>query len=65
MPSLTAKKIESLELSMPEIDEQEVICNVLSDMDGEINRLEEKLDKYRLVKQGMMQKLLTGEIRLM
>jgi type I restriction enzyme S subunit len=33
-------------------------------MDSEIEKLEEKLVKYRLVKQGMMQKLLTGEIRL-
>jgi len=33
-------------------------------MDAEIETLEKKLDKYKLIKQGMMQNLLTGKIRL-
>lgn len=40
------------------------IARVLSDMDAEIEELEMKLDKYRLLKQGMMQELLTGKTRL-
>jgi len=44
--------------------EQIAIVEVLSDMDEEIRQLEEKRDKYTLVKQGMMQELLTGKIRL-
>jgi restriction endonuclease S subunit len=44
--------------------EQTAIAEVLSDMDAEIEALETKLTKARQVKQGMMQKLLTGRIRL-
>lgn len=47
------------------IQEQEAIARVLSDMDSEINELEKKLSKYEKIKQGMMQQLLTGRIRLL
>ncbi|MCP4369392.1 MAG: restriction endonuclease subunit S [Deltaproteobacteria bacterium] len=46
------------------IEEQQRIVQILSDMDAEIDALERKLEKYRLIKQGMMQNLLTGRIRL-
>jgi type I restriction enzyme S subunit len=46
------------------IQEQEAIATILSDMDAEIESLETKLTKARQVKQGMMQELLTGRIRL-
>jgi type I restriction enzyme S subunit len=45
-------------------NEQNAIAKALSDMDAEIEALEQKLAKYRLLKQGMMQNLLTGKIRL-
>ena len=45
-------------------DEQTVIAQILSDMDAEIAALEEKLAKAKDIKQGMMQELLTGRIRL-
>ena len=44
--------------------EQEAIAAILVDMDAEIAELESELIKTRALKQGMMQKLLTGEIRL-
>ena len=44
--------------------EQETIATILSDMDAEIAALEGKLAKARYLKQGMMQELLTGRIRL-
>lgn len=44
--------------------EQQAIATILSDMDKEIADLETQRDKYRLLKSGMMQKLLTGQIRL-
>jgi type I restriction enzyme S subunit len=44
--------------------EQTAIANVLSDMDTEISALETKLAKYRKLKTGMMQQLLTGKVRL-
>ena len=48
----------------PTIEEQKAIAAVLSEMDADIAALEEKLAKYRQIKQGMMQQLLTGKIRL-
>ncbi len=48
----------------PTISEQTAIANILSDCDSEIAALEEKRDKYKEIKQGMMQQLLTGKIRL-
>ncbi len=52
-------------VSLPPPDEQAAIAEVLSDMDAEIAALEVKLEKARQIKQGMMQNLLTGRIRLM
>jgi type I restriction enzyme S subunit len=48
----------------PTIKEQQAIAAVLSSMDNEIAALEAKRKKYEAVKQGMMQQLLTGKIRL-
>lgn len=64
VPSLNAKTIENIEISMPKAEEQNAIATILSDMDAEIDVLEEKLDKARQIKQGMMQELLTGRVRL-
>lgn len=44
--------------------EQQAIANILSDMDAEIAELEVKREKYVAIRQGMMQQLLTGKIRL-
>ena len=48
----------------PNIEEQQAIATILSDMDKEISDLERKRDKYKLLKNGIMQKLLTGKRRL-
>ena len=57
--------VEELELTFPEeIKEQQALAQVLSDMDNDIEQLEKKLAKYQQIKQGMMQELLTGRIRL-
>lgn len=61
---LTKGLISNLEIYMPEVPEQQAVAQVLSDMDSEIEQLEKKLSKYRQIKQGMMQELLTGRIRL-
>jgi type I restriction enzyme S subunit len=52
------------EILYPTIDEQRAIATILTDMDDEIQALEAKRDKYTAIKQGMMQELLTGKIRL-
>lgn len=65
MDGLSTKIINSLEIYYPEdLMEQRTIAEMLSNMDEEIDVLKIKLDKYRQVKQGMMQQLLTGKIRL-
>lgn len=56
--------IEGIEKSLPTVEEQSAIAAILSDMDAELTALEVKLAKARQIKQGMMQKLLTGQIRL-
>jgi type I restriction enzyme S subunit len=64
VPSLNAKTIEKIEKSFPHYGEQIRISTILTDMDAEITALEIKLDKYKNMKLGMMQTLLTGKIRL-
>lgn len=64
VPSLTAKNIEDIQISIPTEEEQTAIANVLSNMDKEIETLNTKLEKYRNLKTAMMQQLLTGKIRL-
>jgi len=64
VPSLNASTIESIEIAIPKYEEQTAIAAVLSDMDTEIAALEARRDKTRDLKQGMMQELLTGRIRL-
>lgn len=63
-PNISQKIIKSLEISIPMLPEQTAIASILSDMDAEIEALEQKLNKYKAIKQGMMQELLTGKIRL-
>lgn len=53
-----------LEISFPSSEEQTSISTILSDMDAEITALEHRRDKIHLLKQGMMQELLTGKTRL-
>jgi type I restriction enzyme S subunit len=64
VPSLNASTIENIEVVVPKLEEQTAIATVLSDMDAELTALEVRRDKTRALKQGMMQELLTGRIRL-
>ena len=62
---LTRSQLDKIKILLPNFQsEQQAIATILSDMDKEIADLEAKRDKYRLLKSGMMQKLLTGQIRL-
>ena len=65
VPSLNASTIESIEIVVPDLDEQTAIATILFDMDVELAALEARRDKTRALKQGMMQELLTGRIRLL
>ena len=63
-PHIHPKEIGVLIVPHINQEEQRAIANVLSDMDNEIAQVEKKLAKYQQIKQGMMQELLTGRIRL-
>jgi len=58
------KSIKSIEIIFTSLEEQTRIAQILTDMDNEIEALERQLAKYKQIKQGMMQVLLTGKIRL-
>jgi type I restriction enzyme S subunit len=58
------KLLSGVVILVPTVKEQEAIATVLSDIDAEIAALEIRRDKTRTLKQGMMQQLLTGSIRL-
>ena len=64
-PHIHPKDIAPLKINLPCLYEEQVaIANVLTTIDNEIESLEEERDKYIRLKEGMMQKLLTGQIRL-
>lgn len=62
--NLSKRALLLLEFPIPTKAEQTAIASVLSDMDAEIQTLEARLEKTKAIKQGMMQELLTGKVRL-
>lgn len=62
--AISARQLAAVELRLPPRPEQVAIVGVLSDMEAEITALQVRLEKTRAVKQGMMQQLLTGRMRL-
>jgi len=64
VPSLNANTILGIKIPVPPFSEQQAIAKVLSDMDAEIEALERQREKAAAIKQGLMQELLTGRIRL-
>ena len=64
VPSLNASTIENVEMMMPPLKEQEAIAEALTVMEDELEALNEQVLKLRMVKEGMMQDLLTGRVRL-
>lgn len=63
--NLSKDYFNEIELTIPPTKaEQTAIANILTTMDNEIEALEKERDKYKCIKQGMMQQLLTGKIRL-
>jgi len=64
VPTLNRNDFHSFSIAVPSPEEQRAIATVLSDMDAELAALEQQRDKMKNIKQGMMQELLTGRIRL-
>lgn len=64
-PFLSYETLNKIEISLPPtLGEQCAISKILSDMDSDISKLEAKKLKYTAIKQGMMQQLLSGRVRL-
>lgn len=61
---ISTTQTRNFEIAVPSIQEQTAIATILSDLDTEIQALQQRLDKTRDIKQGMMQQLLTGKVRL-
>ena len=64
MKGVSLPDLKKISFNLPQIAEQTAIAGVLSVMDTALAALEAKLVKARQLKQGMMQELLTGRIRL-
>jgi len=63
-PGLSVSRLLAFSLDVPPFEEQTAIATILSDMDAELAALQIRRDKTHALKQGMMQALLTGRIRL-
>jgi len=63
-PHIHPRDIGPIEISIPSIEEQQKIALIISDLDKEISIIESERTKYKSIKQGMMQELLTGKTRL-
>jgi type I restriction enzyme S subunit len=63
-PHIHAKDLNPMTFSFPDLTEQTAIAGVLIDLDAEVAGLEARREKTQALKQGMMQELLTGGIRL-
>ncbi|MBQ9348438.1 MAG: restriction endonuclease subunit S [Oscillibacter sp.] len=63
-PSLTRKAIEAIEIKIPKYEEQKAIADVLTAMDDEIKSLTDERDKMIQIREGAMDDLLTGRVRL-
>jgi len=61
---ISKNNLRHIQIHLPPLPEQQAIAQILSDMDTEVESLEQKQDKYKAIKQGMMQELLTGKRRL-
>ena len=63
-PNLSGAIVKAVTIPIPQIDEQRAIADVLTEADAHLAALEAEHAKTQLLKQGMMQNLLTGKIRL-
>lgn len=63
-PAINSKEVKNLKINIPSYSEQQKIASVLSSADQEINSLQNQLGKLKEQKKGLMQKLLTGEVRV-
>lgn len=63
-PAINSSDVQNLQIPFPQLDEQNKIASILSSVDEKLEVLSEKKTHYQELKQGLMQKLLTGKIRV-
>jgi type I restriction enzyme S subunit len=63
-PNLNLQQVGNIEIPFPEIEEQQKIAEVLTAADNEITALQQQLQQLKTQKQGLMQQLLSGKIRV-
>ncbi|WP_187424260.1 restriction endonuclease subunit S, partial [Campylobacter concisus] len=63
-PYITMDTLVDMWISFPNLSEQTKIAKILSDMDDEISALQDEIEKLKMIKQGAMDELLSGKIRL-
>ena len=64
MPAVNFKSLSIIKLPIPPIEEQKQIAEILSTVDKKLENLKEKKQSFEVLKKGLMQKLLTGEVRV-
>lgn len=64
IPSLSSSTIHSIKVLLPPLAEQEKIAEILGTWDEGIEKLSSLIEQKKLLKKGLMQKLLTGKVRL-
>ncbi len=62
--TLAISIFKDMSISIPPLEEQKKIADILSDIQQEIQALEQKREKYKMIKSGLMQQLLTGKVRV-
>ena len=62
--NLSLKTIRNTRIPLPQLEEQKQIAEILSTVDNKLENLKEKKQSFEELKKGLMQKLLTGEVRV-
>lgn len=64
MPAVSFKSLDIIKMPVPSIEEQQTIATISESCDEKLVILHKKLDKYRKLKAGLLQQLLTGKVRV-
>jgi type I restriction enzyme, S subunit len=63
-PKINKTKLKTVKIPLPPLEEQKQIANILSTADKKLELLKAKKEKYETLKKGLLQKLLSGEVRV-
>ena len=63
-PKINKTKLKTINVPLPSLKEQSQIIEILSTVDKKLENLKEKKQSFEELKKGLMQKLLTGEVRV-